>query len=153
MIDVADLGLRGDALSVAKEFHEEFPSAKLTSGRRSIVQQAHAMAVNVTEDPRWIDDTYVESPAKDALLDWLHENQSEKLEEIYVGFLKVLQRLSPDELAHLSMHLSGDAFDVEPDENEEIDRWLEQKAVDLGGKYLRKEGKLVRRHWQAGRKA
>lgn len=66
----------------------------------------------------------------------------------------MLRGLLPSELAALSLHLSGDAFDAQPDKaRPEIAKWLHAEAIARGGKFIENEGGLWRWHWQARRTA
>src|SRR6185503_21125015 len=56
-----DLGLVDYAQEAADELQAEFPDVVFTSGRRTVSQQANAMAGNVVQNRNWIAETYVAS--------------------------------------------------------------------------------------------
>jgi hypothetical protein len=88
--------------------------------------------------------TYVQSAARDACQKWVDENKYRKTRpEITAGLKEVLDALSNAQLAHLSKHLSGDAFDVQPVDRDadRIKRTI--RALPGLGKFLEKEGGLA----------
>jgi hypothetical protein len=147
--EIEALNLSAVAKKAAYELKKKFPSVHFTSGRRDKQEQAHAMATNVVLNRQWIKETYVASAARDACQKWVDENKDKKtVSEIAAGLKKVLDGLSDAQLAHLSKHLSGDAFDVQPVPK---DAEAIKKAIrGLPGldKFLEKEGGLVRWHAQ-----
>lgn len=154
-------GLRGDALTVCKLAAEKHPWAQVTSGKRTRESQAAAMAENEARAPGWIAATYVDSAPKRALLDCLRTLRITRpvKASLLAAFLVVLEGFSDDELSALTLHLAGRAFDLQP---EHVDGVLTPRAVALaaflaaeakarGGKFLDREGGLLRFHWQARR--
>src|ERR1019366_7759951 len=99
-----------------------------TSGLRSLKSQAHVMAFDVTQNRQWIVQTYVPTPVSRACQDLVdkHDEASDQ-DAIQDGLAGVLARFEPAELGHLSKHLSGHAFDVQPG-NPDVKAWLAIKA-------------------------
>lgn len=127
----------------------------LTSGRRSVHDQAHAMATNVVLRHDWIGNTYVDTPVSEACQKWVNENRqlASKVDTCTEGLLGVLESFDDADLRHLSWHLSGDAFDCDPDGNDEhltLLHHILKECLDHGsqGKLLTEEGGLVRWHIQ-----
>ncbi len=146
-------GLRGDALDVALDMVRRYPGAAITSGKRTIEDQAAAMAANQHRRRTWIEETYKDSVAKRACLEWCKAHPRATRTALQSGLLSVLRGLLPSELAGISLHLSGDAFDVQPEKaRPEIAEWLRIQALKLGGKFIENEGGLLRWHWQASRR-
>jgi hypothetical protein len=122
---------------------------KFTSGRRDKQQQAHAMATNVVLNRSWIRETYIPSAARDACQKWVDTNKDKKtVDEITAGLKSVFDALSDSDLAHLSKHLSGDAFDVQPVDKNAEDIKATIRALPGLDKFLEREGGLVRWHAQ-----
>lgn len=147
--EIEALNLSAVAKKAAYELKTKHPSVQFTSGRRDKQEQAHAMATNVVLNRSWIKETYVQSAARDACQKWVDENKDENTtDKITAGLKKVLDGLTDAQLAHLSKHLSGDAFDVQP-----VDKDADEIKKTIGGlpglgKFLEKEGGLVRWHAQ-----
>jgi murein L,D-transpeptidase YcbB/YkuD len=127
----------------------------LTSGRRSVPEQAHAMASNVVHNLQWIKETYVDNAVSEACQKWVdeHEDEAKEVDSCAKGLLETLDSFSDDERRHISWHLSGDAFDCEPDGNEAHLKLLEEiveESIASGGtaKFLSQEGGLTRWHVQ-----
>ncbi len=127
----------------------------LTSGRRSVADQAHAMATNVVLNHKWIGETYAANSVSEACQKWVdeHSDEAKEVAECAAGLLEVLNGFPDDERRHLSWHLSGDAFDCEPDGNEEHLKVLHEIIAEShasGGtaKLLTEEGGLTRWHIQ-----
>ena len=125
------------------------PSVVFTSGRRDKAAQASAMASNVVFNRQWIRQTYLPSEVSAACQRWvdLHPEAGTK-EAIALGLKSVFDSMSDSQLAHISKHLSGSAFDVQPvvagaEEIKETIRGL--PGLD---KFLEREGGLTRWHAQ-----
>jgi hypothetical protein len=143
-------GLDGVARQVAREMLRLYPMARITSGRRSLSDQARAMAGNEAVKPGWIAATYVDSPVKRACVEWCAANRGAGRDGITTGLVSVMLRFSDADLGRISKHLSGQAFDVAPDmRNQQIAKYLRDRAAECGGKFLEREGGLVRWHFQA----
>ncbi len=147
--EIEALNLAATAKKAAYKLKKKHPSVSFTSGRRDKAEQASAMAENVVLNRNWISLTYVRSAARDACQKWLdkHKDKKSKL-EIAAGLKSVLDGLTDAQLAHLSKHLSGQAFDVQPVEKgaEQIKKTI--RALPGLSKFLEKEGGLVRWHAQ-----
>ena len=143
------LNLRGAARRAAYALKKAHPSVKFTSGRRGKEDQARAMASNVVSNRKWIGETYRATPISAACQKWVDANPGKKTQaEIAEGLVSVMAATTDAELAKLSKHLSGDAFDVQPVEKdaEAIKKTI--RGLDGLEKFLDKEGGLVRWHAQ-----
>jgi hypothetical protein len=144
------LALRGRARIAAYALKKAHPTVVFTSGRRSLIDQARAMAQNVSKNRKWISETYAASTLGARCQRWLDINAKKTSQaDIQQGLLDVLKAATDTERGHLSKHLSGDAFDVQPvtDDAEAIKRTL-RKLVKPRGRFLDVEGGLVRWHAQ-----
>lgn len=113
---IEEMDLIEPALSAAQELQRRFPAVVFTSGRRTLEQQAHAMATNIAVAGRdWVTRTYRPSPPRAACEDWLERNPSVKdIAGIAAGLLSALRIVPVAELGLLSSHLGGLAFDIQP---------------------------------------
>jgi len=147
--EIEALDLSDRAKKAAYELKKKYPSVTFTSGRRDKDGQANAMAGNVVLNRKWIKETYVQSAARDACQKWVDDNKDKKTKsEIADGLKGVLDSLTDAQLAHLSKHLSGDAFDVQPVDKDAEDIKKAIRALPGLSKFLEKEGGLVRWHAQ-----
>jgi hypothetical protein len=144
-------GLRGYALAGLQTILEKYPQLVVTSGLRDKHGQAHAMASNVVKNRKFIAKTYVVSDVRDELQTWVDEHpEAATVDAVTAGLERIINTYPADELAHLSRHLSGDAFDLQP--REDLDNADQIKAdirnLDGINKFLEKEAGLVRWHAQ-----
>ncbi len=145
------MGLVGKALDTAMRLKRMFPNAVITSGLRTVSDQARSMAQNVVLDRHWISATYLPSKASEACQKWAFDHPAAAKDELETAFNSILHGFTSDELAKLSKHLSGDAFDVLPIAGIvglPIKNEMRSLAAELGGKFLEHEGSLVRWHIQ-----
>ena len=144
------LALRGRARIAAYALKKVHPTVVFTSGRRSLVDQARAMAQNVAKNRKWVAETYAASTLSARCQRWLDLNAKKTSQsDIERGLLDVLQDATDTERSYLSKHLSGDAFDVQPvTENAEAIKRTLRKLVKPRGRFLDVEGGLVRWHAQ-----
>lgn len=143
------LDLAATAKKAAYELKKKHPDVVFTSGRRSKADQARAMAGNVVLNRKWIEQTYAKSTAREKCQKWVDDNPDKKTkDEIETGLAGVLETLTDPELAQFSRHLSGDAFDVQPVDND-ADK-IKETIRGLSGldKFLDTEGGLTRWHAQ-----
>lgn len=147
--EIEALDLTDTARKAAYELKREHPSVKFTSGRRSKEDQARAMAGNVVEKRKWIEQTYVSSALRTKCQQWVDNNPDKKTQaEIAEGLLSVFNEFTDADLGKFSKHLSGEAFDVQPvDKDAEA---IKNTILGLSGlsKFLEKEAGLVRWHAQ-----
>lgn len=142
---------------IAADFLAAHPDAYLTSGRRSLGDQAQAMASNVVTNPQWIAETYVPGVARDACQAWVDGSTGPlTVTTVAAGLLSVLQSLDPADLDHLSWHLGGDAADFGPVGRQDLADDLKarvQAHILAGGnpasKLLTSEGGIPKLHVQA----
>lgn len=149
--------LRSTAQAVATRFCADYPNAVITSSRRDRQTQAKDMAENVVINREWIGKTYSSSEVSIGCQAWvdLHP-EAVTLEDIASGLYGVLAQFSDNDLHHLTWHLTGDAFDVEPvlDDTGDAMQAALQSAVNdhiaAGGqgKFMTREGGLIRWHIQ-----
>ena len=145
---VDELGLAEPALTVARELASAHPEVEFMSGRRSIKAQCHAMALDISINRKWIEQTYIPTTISGDLQKWVDEHPDAKdQDDIAVGLLWVMSQHCQDQIAHISKHLAGQAFDVMP-HTPEIKTWLEEHAFLHGHKFLSREGGLEIFHYQ-----
>ena len=143
------LNLRGTARTAAYALKKAHPSVTFTSGRRTKEDQARAMASNVVQNRKWIGQTYKPGIVSTGCQTWVNSHPEAKTkEQIAAGLLSVMNAATDADLGKLSKHLSGDAFDVQPVQtNAEAIKKTIRGLAGLG-KFLDKEGGLVRWHAQ-----
>jgi hypothetical protein len=137
------------------------PDTVLTSGRRSVADTARAEAANVTQNQNFIRQTYRHDPVTgkqcavaEALQAWVDAQGACLPAETYeAAFLAILGTFSTEDLGHFSYHMTGNAFDVRPDEDATKAGYLKKAAADrsaAGGTalFLEREAGLIRWHWQ-----
>lgn len=143
------LSLVGYADAGARSLAQQFPKLVFTSGRRSLQDQARAMAQNVVLERGWIASTYRESPMRAQLQAWIDAHpEADSQAELQVGLESVMQRWAPDQLKAFSSHLSGLAFDLQPLSAGPLAEAVKAAIRNLTGleKFLEHEGGLVRWH-------
>lgn len=128
---------------------ELFPSVRYTSGRRSLHQQAHAMAVNHVQDKEYLVRTYVHAAEFLAAIenDGLEDSVDSVSEAIYNTLLEMPELIK-------AAHLNGDAVDLVPMETKygistlvgmDVISWI--KACPATTDFRTREGGLRRWHW------
>ncbi len=146
--DIEALGLAKTAKEAAKTLKKKHPDILFTSGRRTVAQQAHAMASNIVQsnNRQWIKRTY-QSAAK--LQKWVDDNpKATTVDDIAEGLETVLNTMADSDQAKISKHLSGEAFDVQPQDKDAEAIKKDIQALPGITKFLDKEGGLVRWHAQ-----
>ena len=147
--EIEALDLADSVKKAAYPLKKAHPSVTFTSGRRSKEDQARAMAGNVVQNRKWLEQTYAKSTARDKCQKWVDDNPDKKTkDEIEAGLIDVLNGLTEANLAHLSKHLSGEAFDVQPVDTDA--EKIKKTIRNLPGlqKFLDTEGGLTRWHAQ-----
>ena len=143
------LALNDIARNAAYQLKAKHPTLIFTSGRRDKGDQARAMASNVVSNRKWIVQTYMANDVSAACQKWVDDNpQAQVAADIAAGLLSVLNGFDDAELRHLSKHLSGDAFDVQPVTANATQIKADIRALPGLDKFLEKEGGLVRWHAQ-----
>jgi hypothetical protein len=145
--DIDALDLAPVAKTAAQELKKKHPEISFTSGRRNITTQAHAMATNVIDsDRKWIEKTYL---AAAKLQKWVDDHPDAKtVAAVAAGLEETMNAMTSDEVGKISKHLTGEAFDVQPQEKDAD--VIKKDILGLTGltKFLEKEGGLVRWHAQ-----
>jgi len=143
---IEEMNLEPTAKDAAKILQSKYPTIEFTSGRRGIFQQAHAMAGNAVLNRQWIGQTYL---AGAKLQQWVDQHpEAITVDAITAGLEQVMKAMSQGELAKISRHLTGRAFDVRPVTANAAA--IKADILNLPGlhKFLDKEGGLVRWHAQ-----
>jgi len=152
-MNIAAMGLTPRMAARATELQTAFPTVVYTSGRRTLQAQAHAMAVNTTMNRNFIRQTYVHA----ALLQTTIDAHPEAVEVSQIENLLVadMNALAPADLNRISRHLTGDAVDLLPMEDDtgtptdvgaQVIAWI--KACPDTDIMLLREAGLVKWHWQ-----
>jgi hypothetical protein len=136
--DIASLNLAPDVAKKARELNKHAPSVRFTSGRRDIAKQARAMANNIVHNRKWIEQTYRSTAAIRALQQWVDAHPSADTNEIATGLAQVMKGMPSAQQMGISRHLSGRAFDVQPNSCPESAIWALSPRT-----FLQKEGGLV----------
>jgi hypothetical protein len=143
---IEEMNLEPVAKNAATILQNKHPQLKFTSGRRTIFQQAHAMAGNVVFNRKWIGQTYL---AGAKLQQWVDKHPEAKtVDAITAGLEQTMKTMPEAELLKISRHLTGRAFDVKPVTANAAA--IKADILKLPGlhKFLEKEGGLVRWHAQ-----
>ena len=143
---IEELNLEPVAKKAATILQSKHPEIDFTSGRRSIFQQAHAMAGNVVINRKWIGQTYL---AGAKLQQWVDQHPEAKtVDQVTAGLEQVMNGMPDAELVRISRHLTGRAFDVRPVTANAAA--IKADTLKLPGlhKFLDKEGGLIRWHAQ-----
>lgn len=143
---IEEMNLEPVAKEAATILQSKHPNIQFTSGRRTIFQQAHAMAGNVILNRKWIGQTYL---AGAKLQQWVDQHPEAKtVDQITAGLEQVMTEMPEDELVKISRHLTGRAFDMRPVKANAAA--IKADILKLPGlhKFLAKEGGLVRWHAQ-----
>jgi hypothetical protein len=112
---IADLGLVDYAQAAAAALLAAHPNVVFTSGRRSVKQQADAMAGNIVENRRYIEQTYASNPESMSLQEWVDEHPDAVTQAaISTGLEGIMSIWTDNQKKTLSLHFSGQAFDVQP---------------------------------------
>lgn len=144
---IENLALNPTAKAAAYLLKQRHSEVIFTSGRRSKADQARAMSQNVVKNRNWIAETYKDSEIKDACQKWVTDNPGAvTAEAIAAGLLGVMNSLPEEKVLVLSLHLSGNAFDINPvipDVND-----IKATVATLPGlvDFLSQEGGLIRWH-------
>jgi len=147
--DIEALGLSDTAKKGAYELKRQYPAVVFTSGFRNKSQQASAMASNVVLNRSWIEQTYTETTASKACQKWVNDNKDKTTKkDIADGLEGVMDGLTDAQLAQLSKHLTGDAFDVQPVDKDAAGIKKAIRGLPGMTKFLEKEGGLIRWHAQ-----
>ena len=113
-LTIPGLGLNATAHAAAHELYRQCPWVQFTSGRRSLAEQARAMACNAAVRRDFIARTYIHG-GEELQLVVNHHPEWETVEQLEHGlFAYMHDKMLPDRLSLLSRHMSGDAFDVLP---------------------------------------
>lgn len=145
---IEELQLEPIADHGARLLQQKHPNIEFTSGRRTIAQQAHAMASNIVSlhDRQFIGKTYF---AGAKLQQWVdaHPN-AVTVDAISAGLLGVMNGMAEDEVLKISRHLTGRAFDVRPVTQNAGAIKADIRALPGLNKFLEKEAGHVRWHAQ-----
>ena len=149
---IDELNLQPVAERGARALLARHPSVIFTSGRRTVAEQASAMASNIVASGRrrWIEETYAASPPRNRLQAWVNAHPEAKTRAaLAAGLRSVMAAMSDNELRRISKHLAGLAFDISPVAGSGGDA-IKRTMAALPGvtKFLEREGGLVRWHVQ-----
>lgn len=111
---IDEMQLEPIARQAAITLKNKHPKLEFTSGRRTVREQAHAMAGNIVKfrDRKWIGRTYIAGAKLQQWVD-LHP-QAVTVDAITDGLEQTMNTMSQDELLKISRHLTGRAFDIRP---------------------------------------
>ena len=145
---IDELQLEPIADQGARLLLQKHPNLEFTSARRTIAQQAHAMAANIVSlhDRQFIGRTYL---AGANLQQWVDAHPDAiSVDAITAGLLEVMNAMAEVDVLKISRHLTGRAFDVRPVmQNAEAIK-ADIRALPGLNKFLEKEAGHVRWHAQ-----
>lgn len=147
---IDDLNLKEPALAGAKALLNAHPDVVFTSGYRDVAGQARAMAGNVVQNRRWIEQTYVATAERTQLQDWVDAHPEAKTQaEIAAGLESVMTSWTDSQKKNISRHMIGLAFDLKPMSGENGAKVMATiENLPKKHKFLTKEGGLVIWHVQ-----
>lgn len=142
------LDLNATARAAAIELKKKHPTITFSSGRRDAGEQAQAMASNIVDakNRKWIEQTYISASP---LQKWVDDHpEATTVADLAKGLQETMEAMSDTDLAKVSKHLGGAAFDVLPQETDADTIKKDMKALTGLTKFLEKEGDLIRWHAQ-----
>lgn len=145
---IDELQLEPIAKQAASLLKQKHPKLEFTSGRRTVQQQAHAMASNIValKDRKWIGKTYL---AAAKLQTWIDQRpEATTVDQITDGLEQTMNAMSETELLKISRHLTGRAFDIRPVTKNAVAIKRDIRALPGLHKFLDREGGHVRWHAQ-----
>lgn len=143
---IEEMDLEPVAKNAATILLAKHPKLKFTSGRRTIFQQAHAMAGNVVFNRKWIGQTYL---AGAKLQQWVDKHPEAKtVDAITAGLEQTMKAMPEADLLKISRHLTGKAFDVKPVTANAAAIKADIRKLPGLHRFLDKEGGLLRWHAQ-----
>jgi hypothetical protein len=145
---IDELQLEPIAKQAADLLKQKHPKLQFTSGRRSVRQQAHAMAANIValKDRKWIGKTYLAGAKLQAWVD--QHPEATTVDQITDGLEQTLKAMPEKELLKISRHLTGRAFDIRPVTKNAVAIKKDIRALPGLHKFLDREGGRVRWHAQ-----
>ena len=106
---IHDLNLIDVALRAAYKLQQACPWVDFTSGRRTWLEQAHAMAVNTARKRSWVGEVYKKEPEIQA---WIDANPGiTDIDDLTIGIYTILMSL-PLATQNRFAHPAGRAFDL-----------------------------------------
>jgi hypothetical protein len=146
LLCVDDLELLDFAAEAAHILLKAHPQIVFTSGRRTVKGQADAMACNVVQHRNWIEQTYVETAERDALQKWIDSHPKDTTQlTISAGLESIMNGWTDEQKGRVSLHFSGQPFDVQPVVNGDAIKSTIKSLPNLR-KFLESEGGLIRWH-------
>jgi hypothetical protein len=145
---IDELQLEPIAKQAADLLKQKHPKLEFTSGRRTVRQQAHAMASNIValKDRKWIGKTYL---AGAKLQTWIDQHpEARTIDQITDGLEQTMNAMPEVELLKISRHLTGRAFDIRPVTKDSVTIKRDIRALPGLHKFLEREGGHVRWHAQ-----
>lgn len=144
---IEKLDLQPTARRAAYALKLKHPQVIFTSGRRGKGDQARAMSQNVVLQRDWIRMTYVDGKVSRACQAWVDAHpEATSASAIEAGLMTVFNSMDDIELGQFSLHMSGNAFDLQPMEPDTAGIKASIQALPGYKKFLEKEGNLVRWH-------
>jgi hypothetical protein len=145
---IEEMDLAAIAKVAATIIHTKHPALEFTSGRRSVFQQAHAMAANIVvlHDRKWIGKTYLAGAKLQAWVD--AHPEAVTVDALTQGLMQVMNAMPEEECTKISRHLTGRAFDIRPVVLNARKIKADIKALPGLHKFLDHEGGHVRWHAQ-----
>jgi hypothetical protein len=141
------LNLNDVARRAAEALLQAHPTVVFTSGRRSINDQARAMAGNVAQNRKFIVQTYGSVAERDELQKWVDDHpEANTSAAIAAGLEGVMNAWPAERQLRISRHLVGAAFDVQPVEQNAAAIIATIKSLPNLRKFIDKEGGLTRWH-------
>lgn len=144
-------GLVGNALLALTEIKARCPGAVLLSGKRTRTEQARAMAENCVAagSEKWIADTYKWSRVSSACIDSagvsFRHLKKPSIDAVTLAIAAAMALFSDEQLAALSSHMTGRAFDLKPGDSF-VTSVTREVVKKFGGELITNEGGLNRLH-------
>ncbi len=145
---IEEMQLAPVAKNAATLLKSKHPNLVFTSGRRSVKQQAHAMAANIVSlrDRKWIGKTYIAGAKLQAWVD--AHPEAKTVDALTAGLEQTMNDMTETARTKISRHLTGRAFDVRPVTANAKKIKTDIRALPGLHKFLEREGGHVRWHAQ-----
>ncbi len=108
---ITSLDLESDVADAARELKSQCPTVRFTSGRRSLEEDARAVAHNIVGNRNYMD-IFANSSSKTTIKTYVDAHKDADEDELTKGIAELMGKMTATQRSWIAPHQSGRAFDV-----------------------------------------